>query len=132
MDFPLDHWMLRRMTPDSIAAANAEAFRRLTTSETVLVDVLPAGRAVRGFGANLVLTSGAPLRWEEYTGGQRSALTGGAIYEGLAADASEAEAAGITTAGVDTAIVDGVLTTASELHGAGAAADATDEDDTTK
>ena len=48
-------------------------------------------RAVPGMTAETVLTSGAPLAWDDYFGGQRSGIIGGALYEGLAADAEEAE-----------------------------------------
>ncbi len=71
-------------------AANAEAFRRLTTSEPVLVDVRPAIEVVPGMTVNTVLTSGPPLAWADYVGGQRDALIGGALFEGLAGSREEA------------------------------------------
>jgi hypothetical protein len=64
--------------------ANAEAVRLLTSADPVLVDVLPLREAVPDFDAHTVLTSGASLRWDQYTGGQRNGIIGGAIYEGLA------------------------------------------------
>ena len=73
-------------------SANAEAVQRLTGSDPVLVDVRPLVEAVPTFDRSTVLTSGAPLAWEEYSGGQRNGILGGAIYEGLAADVEEAEA----------------------------------------
>jgi len=72
--------------------ANAEALERLWAAEPVLVDVQPAGEVVPDMTAETVLTSGAPLAWDDYFGGQRSGIIGGALYEGLAADAEEAEA----------------------------------------
>jgi hypothetical protein len=72
--------------------ANAEALERLWAAEPVLVDVRPAGEVVPGMTEDTVLTSGAPLAWDDYFGGQRSGIIGGALYEGLAADAEEAEA----------------------------------------
>ncbi len=80
------------MTSAAIDQANATAFERLTTADPVLVDVRPAGDAIPGFHPSLVLTSGAPLPWEQYVGGQRSALIGGALYQGLARDPDEAAA----------------------------------------
>jgi Protein of unknown function (DUF1116) len=74
------------------AAANAEAVRRMKESEPVLVDVLPAGEAVPGMAPNTVLTSGAPMPWADYTGGQRRAVIYGALYEGLASDPEDADA----------------------------------------
>jgi hypothetical protein len=72
--------------------ANAEAVQRLTGAEPVLVAVQPLEEAVPGFDRATVLTSGAPLEWKEYTGGQRAGIIGGAIFEGLARDVQEAEA----------------------------------------
>ena len=72
--------------------ANAEAVKRLTGADPVLVDVQPLEEAVPAFDPSTVLTSGAALRWEEYRGGQRNGIIGGAIFEGLARDAGDAEA----------------------------------------
>jgi Protein of unknown function (DUF1116) len=72
--------------------ANAEALRRLCDSAPVLVDVQPAGEIVPGFEPNLILTSGAPLPFAEYTGGQRDAIIGAALFEGLAASRDDAVA----------------------------------------
>ena len=72
--------------------ANDETLRRLNRAEPVLVDVRAAGEVVPGLGADTVLTSGAPLEWRRYRGGQRRSLLYGAIYEGLAADDEEAAA----------------------------------------
>ena len=72
--------------------ANAEALNRLNTGEPVLVDVKPAGDVLPGMTANKVLTSGWPMPWEEYSGGQRRSLIYGAIFEGLAASEDEAAA----------------------------------------
>lgn len=71
--------------------ANAEAFSRLTSAEPVLVDVRPAIEVVPGMTPQTVLTSGAPLDWDEYTDGQRDAVIGGALFEGLAEDPQDAE-----------------------------------------
>jgi Protein of unknown function (DUF1116) len=71
-------------------AANRESWRRITDSEPVVRDVRPAGEALPGMSRDLVLTSGAPLPWEEYAGGQREAIIGAAQYEGLARDRDEA------------------------------------------
>ena len=75
---------------ESIDAANAEALARLHAADPVVVDVLPARDAIPGYRPNLVLTSGAPMAWEEYHGGQRDALIGGALFEGLASTREEA------------------------------------------
>src|SRR5258707_3264052 len=77
-------------TDAACEAANAEAVRRMTGADPVLIDVLPAGDAVPGMRPNVILTSGPPMPWDSYYGGQRSAVITGAIYEGLAADAADA------------------------------------------
>lgn len=73
-----------------VDAANELALERLMAAEPVVVDVLPARDAIPGYPAGLVLTSGAPMPWHEYRGGQREALIGGALFEGLAATREEA------------------------------------------
>ncbi|MGH3405851.1 MAG: DUF1116 domain-containing protein [Streptosporangiaceae bacterium] len=73
------------------AKANAEAVRRMTGAEPVLVDVQPAGQAIPEMAPNVILTSGPPLPWRDYYGGQRNAVIYGALYEGLATDAEDAD-----------------------------------------
>ena len=86
-------------SPDTTAAtasppterANAEAFARLTDAEPVLLDVRPAIEVVPGMTPETILASGAPLAWEEYVGGQRNGILGGAVFEGLASDFADAD-----------------------------------------
>jgi hypothetical protein len=81
------------MTAARVAeAANSEVLDRFVSADPVLVDVAPAAEIVPGLDGRTILTSGAPLPWREYTGGQRNAIIGGALFEGLASDAAEAEA----------------------------------------
>lgn len=70
--------------------ANATSFTRLNDADPWVVDVRSAREVLPGYRDNLVLTSGAPMPWSQYTGGQREALIGGALFEGLAADRDEA------------------------------------------
>lgn len=83
--------------------ANARTFERLVKADPVLVDVQRAIDVVPGMMRNTVLTSGPPLPWSQYMGGQRNAIIGGVLFEGLASgaeDASKKLAAGeITVAG---------------------------------
>jgi hypothetical protein len=72
------------------SAANEQAARRMVAAEPVLVDVRPAREVVPGFEPNLVLTSGAPHTFEEYSDGQRDAVVYGALFEGLADDYDDA------------------------------------------
>jgi hypothetical protein len=64
-------------------AANAETVRRFGATAPVLVDVRPAVEVVPGFQENTILTSGSPMAWADYIGGQRDAIIGAAQYEGL-------------------------------------------------
>jgi hypothetical protein len=75
------------------AAANARAAERMCAADPVLVDVRPAREIVPDMTRETILTSGAPMPWSAYTGGQRNAVIGGALFEGLAKDAAEADAA---------------------------------------
>jgi len=61
-------------------------------SEPVLEDIRPAIEVLPGMTENMVLTSGPPMDWGDYFGGQRDAVIGGALFEGLAQDRAEAEA----------------------------------------
>lgn len=70
--------------------ANEEALRRIVEAEPVLVDIAPAGEVVPGMTEETILTSGAPMAWEGYTGGQRRAVLYGAVHEGLAATVEDA------------------------------------------
>lgn len=71
--------------------ANARAVELLFSSDPVLIDVRPAIEVLPGLTGDTVLTSGPPMLWEEYSGGQRQALLGGVVYEGLAPDLAAAE-----------------------------------------
>lgn len=73
-----------------IDAANTAAFGRLNDADPWVIDVVPAREVLPGFRDNLILTSGAPMPWPAYTGGQREALIGGALFEGLATSREEA------------------------------------------
>ena len=75
---------------DRRVEANKLAFERLTKSDPVLVDVRPAGEFIPGFTRQTILTSGPPMAWSDYTGGQREAIIGGALFENLAKDRDEA------------------------------------------
>jgi hypothetical protein len=72
--------------------ANRVAAERMTAADPVLVDLRPAIEVVPGMTAQTILTSGAPMPWERYTGGQRNAVIGGALFEGLATDPEDADA----------------------------------------
>lgn len=73
--------------------SNSEAVRRMCAADPVVTDVRAAIDALPGYEPDLVLTSGAPLPWPEYAGGQREAIIGGVLFEGLAASREDAIAA---------------------------------------
>ncbi len=72
--------------------ANREAFERLCGADPVLVDVKPAIDVVPGMTRETILTSGPPMLWRDYVGGQRDAVIGGALFEGLADSPEDADA----------------------------------------
>jgi hypothetical protein len=74
-----------------IGAANAEALRRLTAADPMLVDCLPAEEAL-GLGSHVVLHAGPPLAWEAMCPPLQAAIVGACLYEGWAATPAEAAA----------------------------------------
>jgi hypothetical protein len=84
---------LTESAEDVRTRANAVALERLLTAEPVLVDVAPARDVVPGMTESTILTSGAPLEWPQYTGGQRRSILNAALYEGLADSVEAAEKA---------------------------------------
>lgn len=87
--------MSRQILEESIESkretANRLAYQKIIDSDPHLIDVNSAGEAIPGMAPNLILTSGMPLPWSEYTGGQRQAILYGAVYEGLAKTLDEAD-----------------------------------------
>src|SRR2546423_12273065 len=79
--------------------ANAEAVERICAAEPVLVDVRPALEVVPGMTGETILTSGAPLAWDEYIGGERAGGGGGGVYGGVAAGAGEGRGKGLARVG---------------------------------
>jgi len=78
--------------PTETENANRQAVQRLIDADPILIDVAPALEVVPGMTPDMILTSGAPMPWEAYFGGQRAAVIGGALYEGLAHDNADADA----------------------------------------
>jgi hypothetical protein len=77
------------MTVDKRRSANDEALKKMRLVEPELVGVLPASEAMK-LPKNVILTAGPTLPFDEYFGGQRSGIIGGALYEGLASTEEEA------------------------------------------
>ncbi|CAJ1509344.1 DUF1116 domain-containing protein [[Mycobacterium] burgundiense] len=74
------------------ARANREAVDALLAADPVLLGIESAQSAM-GLPKTTVLTSGPTMPFAAYTGGQRAAIIGGALYEGLAPDEAAAVAA---------------------------------------
>lgn len=72
-------------------ASNKNAFERMCGTEPVLIDIQPAIEVLPGMTKSTILTSGPPLSWADYQGGQRDAIIGGALFEGLAKSRIDAE-----------------------------------------
>ncbi len=82
---------------DEIAAANEEAFTRLTDATPVWTDVGTASEEIDGLSGRKLLHAGPPVTWEAMAGPVRGAVMGAAVYEGWA-DTPE-EAAELAAAG---------------------------------
>ncbi len=76
----------------STAEANSTALTRMLAVRPQLTDVSTAIEVIPGMTERTFLHAGPPLEWERASGPTRGALIGALIYEGLAADPSEAEA----------------------------------------
>jgi hypothetical protein len=77
---------------EKIDKANAEVLRRMLAGDPVLVDVVPAGEAIGGLGAQHILHAGPPIGWERMCGPLRGAVAGIAVFEGWAKDLGDAAA----------------------------------------
>jgi hypothetical protein len=76
-----------------IDQANQEAVQRMMQSRPVLVDIGRAKDVIPGMKENLFLHAGPPITWERMSGPLKGAIIGGLIYERMAKNAGEAEAA---------------------------------------
>lgn len=74
-----------------IENANAEAGKRLTAAEPVLVDIAPAGEVIPGMQDKMITHSGPPVTWEKMCGAQKGAVIGNVLFEGWAKSYQEAE-----------------------------------------
>lgn len=70
---------------------NDEAVRRINGTQPIWVDIKPAKEVVPGMTDNMILHSGPPIEWKDMTGGQRQAVTGACMYEGLAISEEDAD-----------------------------------------
>ena len=75
----------------NIEEANREAVRRIMASGAVLTGMGIAKDVIPGMHEKMILHAGPPVEWARMCGPTRGAVMGALIYEGLAADANEAE-----------------------------------------
>jgi hypothetical protein len=73
-----------------IEAANAEAVRRIMTSQPMLVGFGRAIDVVPGMTPTTILHAGPPITWERMNGAMKGAVTGALVFEGLAKDLDDA------------------------------------------
>ena len=67
-----------------IAKANAEGLRRMLAADPVLVDVIPAGKAMPALKKHVLLHSGPPITWEHMCGPMQGAVAGAIVFENWA------------------------------------------------
>jgi hypothetical protein len=77
------------MTID-IEQANQTAVERMMSARPVLTGVDTARNVIPGMKDNLFLHAGPPIEWARMSGPLRGAIIGALIFEGLAADETEA------------------------------------------
>src|SRR5688572_25580617 len=75
-------WLARHEA--RIAKANAEGLRRMLAADPVLVDVIPAGKAMPALKARVLLHSGPPISWARMCGPMQGAVAGAIVFEGWA------------------------------------------------
>ncbi len=75
-----------------IEQANTKSVERMMEARPVLVGVGKALDVIPGMRPNLLLHAGPPVTWERMAGPVKGAAFGALIFEGLAKDATEAEA----------------------------------------
>jgi hypothetical protein len=75
-----------------IEQANTKAVERMMEARPVLVGVAKALDVIPGMRPNLLLHAGPPISWDRMAGPVKGAAFGALIFEGMAKDATEAEA----------------------------------------
>ena len=73
-----------------IEEANQKAIDRMVAGDPVLVDVIPAARAIPALKDRMILHAGPPIEWSRMCGPMRGAIMGIAVFEGWADDLAEA------------------------------------------
>lgn len=73
-----------------IDQANTTAVNRMMEARPILKAVAPAREVIPGMKDNLFLHAGPPIEWARMSGPLRGAIIGAMIFEGIAANESEA------------------------------------------
>ena len=74
-----------------IEEANQQAIERRVAGDPVLVDVIPAAKAIPALKERMILHAGPPIEWDRMCGPMRGAIMGIAVFEGWANDLADAE-----------------------------------------
>ena len=74
-----------------IEEANQQAIERMVAGDPVLVDVIPAAKAIPALKERMILHAGPPIEWGRMCGPMRGAIMGIAVFEGWANDLADAE-----------------------------------------
>ena len=74
-----------------IEKANQQATERMVAGDPVLVDVIPAAKAIPALKERMILHAGPPIEWGRMCGPMRGAIMGIAVFEGWADDLADAE-----------------------------------------
>ena len=74
-----------------IEEANQQAIERMVAGDPVLVDVIPAAKAIPALKERMILHAGPPIEWGRMCGPMRGAIMGIAVFEGWADDLADAE-----------------------------------------
>ena len=74
-----------------IEEANQQATKRMVAGDPVLVDVIPAAKAIPALKERMILHAGPPIDWGRMCGPMRGAIMGIAVFEGWADDLADAE-----------------------------------------
>lgn len=75
-----------------IDAVNGVAVERILAGEPILVDVIPAEKAIPALsqGSQILLHAGPPIEWERMCGPMQGAICGALVFEGWATDLAAA------------------------------------------
>ena len=88
-------WSLAQLiNHPAVESANEKAYAAFLAAQPVLAGVGVAREHLPGMGDRMILHAGPPIAWEEMCGPMQGAVIGAILYEGWAADADAALAAG--------------------------------------